>query len=97
MVSIAAFQAVDPGSIPGWRNFYFFFDLFLYDFIFSILQEFHSHLLLLQNSDRRIFGIQKKMFFAPSMSFWCISSLFLLFRGEFDTVGNDLRILQYIQ
>ena len=23
MVSIAAFQAVDPGSIPGPRNFYF--------------------------------------------------------------------------
>ena len=23
MVSIAAFQAVDPGSIPGWRNFIF--------------------------------------------------------------------------
>ena len=25
MVSIAAFQAVDPGSIPGRRNFFFFF------------------------------------------------------------------------
>ena len=24
MVSIAAFQAVDPGSIPGRRNFFFF-------------------------------------------------------------------------
>ena len=24
MVSIAAFQAVDPGSIPGRRNFYVF-------------------------------------------------------------------------
>ena len=27
MVSIAAFQAVDPGSIPGRRNFFFFFFL----------------------------------------------------------------------
>ena len=26
MVSIAAFQAVDPGSIPGRRNFFFIFD-----------------------------------------------------------------------
>ena len=25
MVSIAAFQAVDPGSIPGRRNFFFFY------------------------------------------------------------------------
>jgi hypothetical protein len=25
MVSIVAFQAVDPGSIPGPRNFFFFF------------------------------------------------------------------------
>ena len=25
MVSIAAFQAVDPGSIPGWRSFLSFF------------------------------------------------------------------------
>ena len=25
MVSIAAFQAVDPGSIPGRRRFFFFF------------------------------------------------------------------------
>ena len=25
MVSIAAFQAVDPGSIPGRRRFLFFF------------------------------------------------------------------------
>ena len=24
MVSIAAFQAVDPGSIPGWRSFFSF-------------------------------------------------------------------------
>ena len=24
MVSIAAFQAVDPGSIPGRRNFFFY-------------------------------------------------------------------------
>ena len=24
MVSIAAFQAVDPGSIPGWRSNFFF-------------------------------------------------------------------------
>ena len=29
MVSIAAFQAVDPGSIPGHRNNIFFFYLFL--------------------------------------------------------------------
>ena len=28
MVSIAAFQAVDPGSIPGRRNFFFFFFFF---------------------------------------------------------------------
>jgi hypothetical protein len=27
MVSIAAFQAVDPGSIPGRRMFFFFFFL----------------------------------------------------------------------
>ena len=29
MVSIAAFQAVDPGSIPGRRRFLFFLSLFL--------------------------------------------------------------------
>ena len=28
MVSIAAFQAVDPGSIPGRRIFFWFFVLF---------------------------------------------------------------------
>jgi hypothetical protein len=27
MVSIAAFQAVDPGSIPGQRNNFFFIEL----------------------------------------------------------------------
>ena len=82
MVSIAAFQAVDPGSIPGWRSF-FSFHFFLYDLIFSNCQKFHSHLLLWQNSYRRFWGIQKKMLLAPSVSFWCISSLFLLLRGEF--------------
>ena len=30
MVSIAAFQAVDPGSIPGRRNFFFFFFFFFF-------------------------------------------------------------------
>ena len=32
MVSIAAFQAVDPGSIPGRRNALFFF---ITNFVFS--------------------------------------------------------------
>ena len=34
VVSIAAFQAVDPGSIPGQRNcdFKFFFNIFCPDF-----------------------------------------------------------------
>ena len=27
-VSIVAFQAIDPGSIPGWRTFSSFFHLF---------------------------------------------------------------------
>ena len=40
MVSIAAFQAVDPGSIPGRRifpnNFFYFRLRLLCDFIFHI-------------------------------------------------------------
>ena len=38
MVSIAAFQAVDPGSIPGRRSFfYIFFSMSNYDLSSSFL------------------------------------------------------------
>ena len=37
MVSIAAFQAVDPGSIPGQRTITFFFRFFFVYFYLNIL------------------------------------------------------------
>ena len=36
MVSIAAFQAVDPGSIPGRRNALFYFANLYFPFFSSI-------------------------------------------------------------
>ena len=36
MVSIAAFQAVDPGSIPGWRSFFPSYFLFSVEVSYTI-------------------------------------------------------------
>ena len=38
MVSIVAFQAIDPGSIPGQRIFYLFLNMFLFFFSFHFFK-----------------------------------------------------------
>ena len=50
VVSIAAFQAVDPGSIPGQRNFFYIIILILYIYVFFSLVSFRILDIFLQGS-----------------------------------------------
>ena len=43
MVSIVAFQAVDPGSIPGHRTFFCIFFFFLVKHFFIFLKTIFEH------------------------------------------------------
>ena len=51
VVSIAAFQAVDPGSIPGQRTVFFLLFPLISTFFFgiSLNDKYISHLFLLLN------------------------------------------------
>ena len=51
--------------------------------LFWVLQEYRYRLLLSQNSDRKSWNIRQKLLSAPSISFYCISSLLcFIFSGR---------------
>ena len=79
MVSIAAFQAVDPGSIPGWRSFFPSYFLFSVEVSYTIEMNKMLFYNLLQGASIIIQALPYLMKFIFECSFMFFSNRDVVF------------------